>query len=180
MNSITNLPTTLKQTTQSVLATMTSLPKTYKAAVFESANAPLTLKDVTLQHPSQGQVLVKVLACGVCHSDAGVQGGHFGNSFPRIPGHEVIGDIVELGEGEKNWTVGERVGGPWHGGHDSTCKQCNRGLFQMCDNASVNGVTRDGGYAEYVLLNTEATVKVPRDVDPATYAPILCAGITGT
>ncbi|TVY82065.1 Alcohol dehydrogenase patD [Lachnellula suecica] len=157
---------------------MTSLPKTYKAAVFEKANAPFTLKDLPLKEPSQGEVLVKVLACGVCHSDAGVCGGAFGNSFPITPGHELIGNIAAVGEGEKRWKVGDRVGGPWHGGHDGVCKQCQRGQFQMCQNGAINGVTKDGGYAEYALLRTEAVVKVPTDVDPVEYAPILCAGIT--
>ncbi|KAH7319423.1 putative alcohol dehydrogenase [Rhexocercosporidium sp. MPI-PUGE-AT-0058] len=157
---------------------MTSLPKTYKAAVFEKANAPLTIKDVPLEAPSAGQVLVKVLACGVCGSDSGVQSGGFGNSFPIVPGHEVIGNVAAVPEGEKRWKVGDRVGGPWHGGHDGTCKQCNRGQFQMCRNAAVNGVTKDGGFAEYVILRTEAVVRVPKEVDPAEYAPILCAGIT--
>jgi D-arabinose 1-dehydrogenase-like Zn-dependent alcohol dehydrogenase len=63
-------------------------------------------------------------------------------------------------------------------GHDYACKSCQRGQFQMCDNEAINGVTRDGGYAEYVLLRTEAVVRVPIDVDPVQYAPILCAGIT--
>jgi len=157
---------------------MSSLPKTYKAAVFEKANSPLVLKDVELKHPSAGQVLVKVIATGVCHSDAGVQAGAFGNSFPIIPGHELIGDVAEVGEGEERWKVGDRVGGPWYGGSDGTCKQCKRGQFQICQNGAINGVTQDGGYAEYVLLRTEAVVNVPKDVDPVEYAPILCAGIT--
>lgn len=66
-------------------------------------------------------------------------------SFPRIPGHEMIGDIVAIGDGEKKWRVSDRVGGAWHGGHDGTCKACNRGLFQMCDNAVANRINRDGG-----------------------------------
>ena len=157
---------------------MTPLPKTYKAAVFEKANAPFTLKDIPMKAPSAGEILVKVLAVGVCHSDAGVQAGAFGNSFPIIPGHELIGNVVAVGDGEKKWKVGDRVGGPWHGGHDAVCKQCQRGQFQMCQNEAINGVTKDGGYAEYVLLRTEAVVRVPTDVDPVEYAPILCAGIT--
>jgi len=64
---------------------------------------------------------------------------------PRIPGHEVVGDIVKLGEGVDKWSEGDRVGGPWHGGHDGTCKQCNRGNFQMCSNEAINGISRDGG-----------------------------------
>lgn len=64
----------------------------------------------------------------------------FGNSFPIIPGHEIIGDVVAVPDSEKTWKVGDRVGGPWHGGHDGTCKACQRGLFQMCKNETINGV----------------------------------------
>lgn len=102
-----------------------ALPKTYKAAVFEKANAPFVLKDVELKQPSAGEVLIKVLACGVCHSDAGVRDGSFGNGFPIIPGHEFIGDVAAVPQGEKKWKVGDRVGGPWHGGHDGVCKRKN-------------------------------------------------------
>jgi len=155
-----------------------SLPKEYKVAVFESKGAPLTFKTVKLELPKPGEVLVKVLAVGVCHSDNAVQHGIFGNSFPIVPGHEIIGEIAAVPDTEKIWKVGDRVGGPWHGGHDNTCKRCKHGLFQMCENAAINGVTRDGGYGEYVALRTEAVVHIPTDVDPAEYAPILCAGVT--
>ncbi|KAI9836892.1 MAG: hypothetical protein M1819_001057 [Sarea resinae] len=155
-----------------------SLPKTFKAARFLEAGAPLTIVDVPLVQPSTGEVLVKVLATGVCYSDVHAQHGSMGSGFPRTPGHETIGDVVAVGEGEKKWKVGDRVGAPWHGGHDGTCKKCQKGLFQMCDNETVNGIFRDGGYAEYVLLRSEATVRVPTSVDPAAYAPILCAGVT--
>ncbi|KAK8064247.1 alcohol dehydrogenase [Apiospora saccharicola] len=129
-----------------------SLPQTYKAAA-----------------PGPKQVLVKVLACGVCHSDSGVQGGHFGNSFPLVPGHEIIGDVVAIGEGVSRVAVGERAGGPWHGGHDNACTNCARGLFQTCDNKQING---------YVLLREEAVVRLPKETDPAEAAPLLCAGVT--
>lgn len=178
MNTISNLPTTLKSSAQAIVASMTSVPKTYKAAVFEKASAPFALKDIDTVQPKKGEILVKIIACGVCHSDAGVCTGAFGNSFPIIPGHEAIGDIAAVGEGESKWKVGDRVGGAWHGGHDGVCKQCQRGQFQMCKNGVVNGVTRDGGYAEYLILRTEAAVRVPKDVDPYEYAPILCAGVT--
>lgn len=98
---------------------MSSLPKTYKVASIEKVNAPFTVKDVELKLPERGQVLVKVLATGVCHSDAAVQRGLLGNSFPIIPGHEIIGDIVAVGEGESKWEEGDRVGGAWHGGESS-------------------------------------------------------------
>jgi len=155
-----------------------NLPKTFKAAVFEKADAPLTIKDIPLELPKQGEILVKVLASGVCHSDAMVQAGHMGNSFPIIPGHETIGVVAAVGPDEKVWKVGERVGGAWHGGHDGSCKQCKRGQFQMCQNGAINGVTRNGGYAEYCTLRSEAVVPVPESVDPAEFAPQLCAGVT--
>ncbi|EXJ94221.1 hypothetical protein A1O1_02614 [Capronia coronata CBS 617.96] len=155
-----------------------NLPKDYKVAIFEKKGEPLTFKQVPLELPKSGEVLVKVLACGICHSDAAVQHGVFGNSFPIIPGHEIIGDVVAVPDTEKRWKEGDRVGGPWHGGHDGTCKACQRGLFQMCDNELINGVTKSGGFAEYVTLRTEAVVSVPDDVDPAEFCPLLCAGVT--
>lgn len=102
-------------------ATMSpSLPKTYKAASFESKGADkLTLKDVDLKQPEKGQILVKILACGVCHSDEFERQGHLGNDFPRVPGHEIVGDVVAVGEGVTRFKGGERVGGPWHGGKQS-------------------------------------------------------------
>ncbi|OCL11056.1 alcohol dehydrogenase [Glonium stellatum] len=157
-----------------------SIPKTCKACVIEKAGAPWIIKEVPVEEPKHGEILIKVHACGVCHSDVGLQQGAWGAlaKFPRVPGHEVIGTVVAIGPGESKWQVGDKVGGPWHGGHDGLCKACNRGLFQMCDNELINGVSRDGGYAEYCLLRTEAAVRIPADADPAQYAPLLCAGIT--
>lgn len=108
-----------------------TLPKTYMAAVIEKADAPFVIKDLELKEPKTNEVLVKVIACGVCHSDAVVESGGFGNGFPIIPGHEIIGTVAAVGPGVEKWKVGERVGGPWHGGHDGTCKQCNRGQLYV-------------------------------------------------
>ncbi|EKG19961.1 hypothetical protein MPH_02691 [Macrophomina phaseolina MS6] len=156
---------------------MASLPETYTAAVVDEPNGGLVIKEVPLREPEHGEVLVRVKACGVCHGDAAVTAGTFGK-LPIVPGHEFIGDVVALGPGEKKWQVGDRVGGAWHGGHDGICAQCNRGQFQMCGKAVANGVHKDGGYAQYALLRTEATVRVPRDLDPVQAAPLLCAGVT--
>ncbi|KAK5955511.1 hypothetical protein OHC33_003151 [Knufia fluminis] len=155
-----------------------NLPKTFKVGVFKEAGKPLSFEERELKLPEDGEVLVKVLACGVCHSDAVVGFGGFGNSFPIIPGHEVIGEIAAVPSSEKRWKEGDRVGAPWHGGHDNTCKACRRGLAQMCENEQINGVTRDGGYGQYVTLRTEAVVSIPKEVDPAEFAPQLCAGVT--
>jgi D-arabinose 1-dehydrogenase-like Zn-dependent alcohol dehydrogenase len=93
-----------------------SLPKTFKAAVLDDKGTKLVLKDLDLKLPGPGQILIKTLACGICHSDDFMRQGFLGNSFPRVPGHEVIGDIVAVGEGVTRVKEGERVGGPWHGG----------------------------------------------------------------
>jgi len=156
------------------------IPKTCKAVVLEGPNSPWAIKDIPVDAPGEGHILIKVSACGVCHSDSALQQGHFGplGTFPRVPGHEVIGNVVAVGPGEKKWKIGDRVGGPWHGGHDGTCKACNRGLFQMCDNEVINGVNRDGGYAEYSDLRSEAAVRIPEGVNAAEFAPLLCAGVT--
>ncbi|KAF2710251.1 alcohol dehydrogenase [Pleomassaria siparia CBS 279.74] len=157
-----------------------SIPKTCRAIVIEKPGAPWAIKQVPVNSPESGEVLVKVDACGICHTDCFMREGGFGDaaSFPRIPGHEIIGTVVAVGEGEKRWKEGDKIGGAWHGGHDGTCKACNRGLFQMCENVVANGVSRDGGYAEYCTLRSEAAVRIPQDADPAEYAPLLCAGVT--
>jgi len=94
------------------------LPKMHKAAMFKEKGGPLVIEEVETKPPVEGEILVKVIACGICHTDSNVQEAVFGNSFPFIPGHEIIGDVVALGSGVNSWKVGDRVGGGWHGGHD--------------------------------------------------------------
>ncbi|TGJ82064.1 hypothetical protein E0Z10_g6704 [Xylaria hypoxylon] len=157
---------------------MTSLPKTYRAAAIVKSNEPVVVQEFELKEPGPGQVLVKILACGVCHTDSIIASGAFGEFWPRVPGHEIIGDVVSVGEKVTKFANGDRVGGPWHGGHDFSCRACARGQYQICDNEKINGLSFDGGYAEYVLLREEAVVRVPKDLDPAETAPLLCAGVT--
>ncbi|KAJ5223915.1 hypothetical protein N7468_008457 [Penicillium chermesinum] len=125
-----------------------------------------------------GEVLVKVEACGVCFSDTHAQANGVGGKFPGVPGHEIIGRVVAVGDGVSRWKVGDRIGGGWHGGEDGTCLQCRKGAFQTCSNEQINGITKSGGYAEYCSLRAEAGVPIPEDVNAAEYAPILCAGVT--
>ncbi|KAB8237524.1 chaperonin 10-like protein [Aspergillus alliaceus] len=156
-----------------------ALPKTYRRATFKEAGKPLVIEEKELTLPPKGEILVKVEACGVCHSDVFLQdGGLLGRGFPNTPGHEFIGRVVAFGEGVTEWKIGDRAGGAWHAGHDGTCSTCRRGNFQMCDAREINGESREGGYAEYATLRTEAAVRVPENVDAANYAPILCAGVT--
>ncbi|PSR77173.1 alcohol dehydrogenase GroES-like domain-containing protein [Coniella lustricola] len=155
-----------------------SIPKTYTAASFEEQGSKLTIVQKDIKQPGKGQVLVKVLACGVCHSDAAVGSKQLPVKLPLVPGHEIIGDVVAVGDDVTRFKTGARVGGAWHGGHDGTCKSCQKGFFQTCENAYINGVLGDGGYAEYVLLRQEAAVPIPDGIDPVEAAPLLCAGVT--
>jgi D-arabinose 1-dehydrogenase-like Zn-dependent alcohol dehydrogenase len=122
-----------------------SLPTTYKRAVFTAPGIPLTIESVPLKLPAADEILVKVEACGVCYSDVYAQNNAFGGGFPIVPGHEIIGHVAAIGEKVEGWTVGDRIGAGWHGGHDGMCVGCKAGYFQMCDDEKVNGGTRDGG-----------------------------------
>ncbi|KAJ5635555.1 uncharacterized protein N7484_008868 [Penicillium longicatenatum] len=155
-----------------------SLPQTYKRAVFKELGHPLTVEDAPLKLPGTNELLIKVEACGVCYSDMYSQYNGIGGGFPIVPGHEIIGKVSAVGNHVSNWSVGDRVGAGWHGGHDGTCKACKKGWFQMCDNNVVNGATKEGGYAEYCIIRAESAVRIPANVDAATYAPLLCAGLT--
>ncbi|KAK5167513.1 uncharacterized protein LTR77_007212 [Saxophila tyrrhenica] len=143
-----------------------SLPKTYKAAVLVGQQKPLEIQDLPIPELKDGELLLKVLACGVCHSDHHVLNGDMGPPQIKCLGHEYVGDIVSTAPGEKKWKVGDRVGGAWHGGHDGTCKACMRGQFQMCQNKTVNGVFRDGGYGQYATLRSEAAVGAIFNLSP--------------
>lgn len=157
-----------------------SLPSKYRAVVCEKPNAKFEIKEVELRHPDEGEILVKVEACGVCHSDMSNQEGEMGplSKWPIVPGHELIGTVVEVGRGVTRWKVGDKAGGGWHGGHDNSCKACYSGLYQICENEAVNGINRDGGWAEYCNLRSEAAAHIPDDIDVAEAAPLLCAGVT--
>jgi D-arabinose 1-dehydrogenase-like Zn-dependent alcohol dehydrogenase len=124
-------------------------------------------------------VRIKVQACGVCHSDVLTKEGLWpGIQYPRVPGHEVVGLIDEIGAGVSGWKKGQRVGVGWHGGHDGTCLQCRRGDFGNCVNMQVAGISYDGGYQQYMLAPISALAAVPESLKDAEAAPLLCAGVT--
>lgn len=154
------------------------MPK-MKVAIVPKPNADFEIIEREIPAPPPGQVRIRVLACGVCHSDFFVKEGQWpGLEYPRSPGHEVAGIIDELGAGVTAWKKGQRVGVGWHGGHDGTCPSCRRGDFVTCANGKVTGFSFDGGYAEYMLAPAEAVAAMPESLDPAEAAPLLCAGIT--
>jgi D-arabinose 1-dehydrogenase-like Zn-dependent alcohol dehydrogenase len=129
--------------------------------------------------PEPGRVRVRVLACGVCHSDfiAG-EGARPDPSQPIVPGHEIIGVVDAVGPGVTAWSVGDRVGLGFLGGHCGECAQCQRGDFVNCLNQPQSGTTEDGGYAEIVYARASGLVSVPESMNPIEAAPLLCAGIT--
>jgi D-arabinose 1-dehydrogenase-like Zn-dependent alcohol dehydrogenase len=129
--------------------------------------------------PGSGQALVRVQACGVCHSDSYAKEGSFpGVSYPLVPGHEIAGVIEALGEDVRGWEVGQRVGVGWFGGNCGYCEPCRRGDLIACQNMGIPGITFDGGYADYVIVKASAMALIPDDLTAAEAAPLLCAGIT--
>ncbi len=152
---------------------------TMKAVQVPQAGGAFELVERPIPEPQENQVRIKVEACGVCHSDSIVkEGGPYSITYPRIPGHEVIGVIDAIGKGVRPWSAGQRVGVGWHGGHDFVCTACRRGDFINCQNALVTGLSYDGGYAEYMLAPQEALALVPEQLNAAEAAPLMCAGIT--
>lgn len=150
-----------------------------RAIEISQPGAPFELVQRTRPTPGIGEVLVKVQACGVCHSDAIPKDGLFpGIPYPIIPGHEVAGVIEEVGAGVTSWTVGTRVGIGWFGGHCGYCERCRRGDLIDCQNIRIPGLTYDGGYADYMVTPASGLVRIPDDLAAEDAAPLLCAGVT--
>jgi len=155
------------------------LPKTIKVAAVVSLGK-LQLEERKVPDIKANEVLVKVEACGVCHSDSITMTGFWPVpiAFPRVPGHEIVGRVVKVGEGVKRFKIGDRVGRGWHGGHCFQCDSCVDGDFMMCQSHSVTGVVTDGGYADYTVCPWESLARVPESMKAEEAAPLLCAGVT--
>lgn len=143
------------------------------------AGAPLEIVMRDVPEPKAREVRIRVQACGVCHSDSVTVLGQFpGITYPRAPGHEVIGVVDAVGADVPQWKTGQRVGVGWYGGHCGRCEPCRRGDLVACQNALIPGVTYDGGYADYIVVPADAPAAVPDSLKSAEAAPLLCAGIT--
>jgi D-arabinose 1-dehydrogenase-like Zn-dependent alcohol dehydrogenase len=145
------------------------------------AGGPFAIVEREIPEPESGLVRIKVQACGICHSDEVTKLGQFpGIQYPRVPGHEVIGVIDAVGANiPPRWKVGERVGVGWNGGYCGYCDSCRRGNFFACQTSTqVTGVTRDGGYADYMLAPFSALATVPQELSAVEAAPLMCAGLT--
>lgn len=151
-----------------------------KAAVVPALGAPLEIRDVAVPTPGPGQVLVRIEASGLCHTDIHAARGDWPvkPKIPLIPGHEGVGTVVETGEGDLAVSVGDRVALPWLGHACGHCRYCVAGWETFCPAPQYMGYTMDGSYAEYALGYASHVVKVPDAVSSMDAAPISCAGVT--
>ncbi|EGC34630.1 hypothetical protein DICPUDRAFT_34699 [Dictyostelium purpureum] len=152
-----------------------------KVAVFEKQNESLTIKTIPIPEPGEGMIRVKVIACGVCAGDELAKNNGFGNIlYPIIPGHECIGVVDKLGINIKNdFSQKEMVGIGWYGGFScNNCFDCFDDFPNLCKNKKITGLEINGGYAEYIICDENALVKIPSGMDPIKTAPLLCAGVT--
>lgn len=151
-----------------------------QAMVVTGPGRGLKLEEREIPRPNSNEVLIRVQACGVCHSDALTVEGHMpGLQFPRIPGHEVIGVIAAVGANVAGWKEGARVGVGWFSGSCGYCTNCRHGNAFACENIQgATGVSRDGGYATHMPAHVSALARVPAELESVASAPLLCAGVT--
>lgn len=157
-----------------------SLPKTMKAAVVTRLGAPLEIREVPVPEIGPGQILIRVRASGVCHTDLHAASGDWPVKPhpPFIPGHEGVGEVAALGAGVAHLKEGDRVGAPWLHTACGRCEHCVGGWETLCDSQQMTGYTVDGGYAEYVRADANYVGRLPDGLDFGPAAPVLCAGVT--
>ena len=149
-----------------------------KAAIVPQVNGPWEIKDVPTPKIGADEVLVKMHASGICYSDVHETLGHLPGAFPRILGHEPVGEIVEIGAGVTTRKVGDRVGVAWVQHTCMRCEWCGRRKFNFCAKQEVTGIHRQGGHAEFMPMYESATTLIPDGVSYEQAAPIFCAGYT--
>jgi propanol-preferring alcohol dehydrogenase len=156
------------------------LSKTMRAMVLEQANQPLKLQTLAIPSPSEHQVLVKIIACGVCRTDLHIVDGELGHpKLPLIPGHEIVGIVVKKGRKANSLKEGDLVGLPWLGYTCGECKYCKKEQENLCENALFAGYTIDGGYAEYTVAYEQYCFPLSKQYANPSGSPLLCAGLIG-
>jgi propanol-preferring alcohol dehydrogenase len=156
------------------------MKSTMIAAVVEAFGQPLVIRHLDIPTPGPGMILVKVEACGVCHTDLHAARGDWPlkPGLPFTPGHEGIGTVVALGAGVTAVQKGERVGVPWLYSACGHCEYCLQAWETVCAQAEFGGYTRNGGFAEYIVADPNYVAHIPAGLEPCDAAPIICAGVT--
>jgi len=151
-----------------------------RAMILEAAGKPLRAADVPTPLPGPDQILLRVRACGVCRTDLHVIDGELTRpKLPLVPGHEIVGTVVQKGERVERFAVGDRVGVPWLGYTCGVCSYCKSGRENLCDNPRFTGYQIDGGYAEFTVADQRYCFSLPPVYSDAAAAPLLCAGLIG-
>jgi propanol-preferring alcohol dehydrogenase len=155
-------------------------PKTMRAMLLEKQRQPLKLAEVPVPQPGPRQVLIRVHTCGVCRTDLHVLDGDLNEpKLPLILGHQIVGTVVRVGEEVNKFSPDQRIGVPWLGYTDGTCRYCRRGQENLCDHPEFTGYTLDGGYAEYTVADQRYCFPLPEAYNDIEAAPLLCAGLIG-
>src|ERR1039457_2304916 len=154
-----------------------------KAAVLREFKKPLAIEEVGQPQPGSDEILIRIEACGVCHSDVHVADGDWSQfakivKTPLIPGHEIAGVVVEKGGAVHDLKIGDRVGVPWIYWTCGECEFCREGNENLCSRQKITGVTVDGGYAEFVKASATHALKIPDGLSALEAAPLFCAGLT--
>ncbi len=156
------------------------IPDTMQAMVFERSGQPLIQKSVPVPEPGPGQLLLAIRACAVCRTDLHVVDAELSEpKLPLIPGHEIVGVVIQVGEGGQQSYIGDRVGVPWLGYTCGDCRYCQRGQENLCPQARFTGYTLDGGFAEYMVADQRYCFPLPNRFSDVGAAPLLCAGLIG-
>ncbi|MGY6634232.1 MAG: zinc-dependent alcohol dehydrogenase [Alkalilacustris sp.] len=157
-----------------------SLPRTMKAAVVPALGAPLDIREVPVPQVGPGQVLIRVRASGVCHTDLHAAEGDWPvkPNPPFIPGHEGVGEVAALGPGVTHLKEGDRVGAPWLHSACGRCTHCVGGWETLCESQQNTGYSVDGAYADYVRADANYVGRLPDGLEFGAAAPVLCAGVT--
>lgn len=151
-----------------------------RAMVLSEPNRPLRQLDIAMPEPGPDQLLIRVIACGVCRTDLHIIDGELNRpNLPLVMGHEIIGTVVKKGLKVERFSIGDRVGVPWLGYTCGKCKYCCSGKENLCDSAGFTGYTIDGGYAEYTKADQRFCFHIPDFYSDAEAAPLLCAGLIG-
>jgi propanol-preferring alcohol dehydrogenase len=151
-----------------------------RAMVFHVPGAPLAEETQPVPEAGAGELLLRILACGVCRTDRHIVDGELSQpKLPLVPGHEIIGQVVARGEGAERHAIGDRVGVSWLAWTDGDCRYCRAGQENLCDSALFTGYTVDGGYSDYMLVHGQYCFPAPAGYEAAEAAPLMCAGLIG-